>query len=74
MRCAYCSTQTPTMHNDLSPQEEGRIDVLSDDSIRYWIAKLNITEQQLRNAVFIVGSRSEDVVAYLRRHGFIKNQ
>jgi hypothetical protein len=50
---------------------EERINVLSEMEIAYWCNQLSITEQQLRNAIFIEGPLLNNVIAYLIRHGLI---
>ncbi|HEU4471502.1 MAG TPA: DUF3606 domain-containing protein [Flavisolibacter sp.] len=67
-----CMSNLFAMHttNEAEKNEE-RIDVLSDSSIHFWINELRITEQQLRNAVFIAGPLVKDVIAYLKRHGLM---
>jgi hypothetical protein len=60
-----------TTNTNSSYQENLKINVLIDAEVEYWIKEFGITEQQLRNAVFIAGSTIKDVKDYLRKHGLI---
>jgi hypothetical protein len=57
-----------SLHSD---NGEERINLLSEMEIAYWCNKLCITEQQLRNAIFIEGPLVKNVIDYLIRHGLI---
>ena len=48
-----------------------RINILSEDHITFWTKHLKVTEQQLRNAIFICGPVVKDVKQYLERNGHI---
>lgn len=48
---------------------EERINVLSEEDIKNWSQYFGISEQQLRNAVFIEGPYVSNVHEYLKRHG-----
>ena len=52
---------------DPTPPES--INVLSDEEVQYWSAQLGVTEQQLRNAVFMEGPLLHNVRAWLQQHG-----
>jgi hypothetical protein len=55
-----------------TPHQDGlKINFLIDAEVEYWIKELGVTEQQLRNAVFIAGSTIKDVKHYLRKHELI---
>jgi hypothetical protein len=45
--------------------ERDRIDVSSDNELKYWIQKLDCTETELREAIERVGPLVRDVVPYL---------
>jgi hypothetical protein len=60
-----------TLNSQNPGKGEERINVLSEMEIAYWCSKLCITEQQLRNAIFIEGPMVNNVIAYLIRHGLI---
>lgn len=45
------------------------INVLSDDDIALWTKQLQITEDQLRKAVFLAGPLVTDVKKYLEKRG-----
>jgi hypothetical protein len=53
---------------------ENRINILDEDQVYHWMTRLQVTEQQLRNAVFISGPLISDVKAYLSRHGHISEE
>lgn len=48
------------------------INILNDQSVQYWTKQFGVTEQQLRNAVFIEGPEVKKVQAYLLRHGYVQ--
>jgi hypothetical protein len=60
-----------TVNSQNPDKGEERINVLSEMEIAYWCNKLCITEQQLRNAIFIEGPLVNNVIAYLIRHELI---
>lgn len=60
------ATYLDELHNG-----DERINVLNENELRIWSLRLGITEQQLRNAIFIEGPLLKEVKNYLRRHGLI---
>lgn len=46
------------------PAEPGTVDVSEIWELEYWMGVFAVSEEQLRNAVEAVGSRSEDVKAF----------
>ncbi|CAH0348215.1 DUF3606 domain-containing protein [Aquabacterium sp. CECT 9606] len=50
----------------MSNQTLERIDVNSDQALTTWAEKLNVTSQQIRDAVAAVGDHPEDVELYLK--------
>lgn len=63
------------MHDHQQPAAAPRqIDVLCDQSILFWTSHFGITEQQLRNAVFIEGPAIGNVASYLERHGHVQDK
>jgi hypothetical protein len=62
-----------TPFNPNHPSQAGqKINVLNEQAIVYWTRHFGITEQQLRNAIFIEGPFEKDVRTYLQRHGLIQ--
>ena len=53
---------------NLAPSNTGmdRIDLVSDASIAEWTKKLDVTEEQLKEAVSAVGDRATDVEMHLK--------
>lgn len=51
-------------HEFEGPRDRGRIDVGSDDEIRWWADQLGVTNVAIIDAVTAVGPRADDV----RRH------
>jgi hypothetical protein len=63
------------MHSFTPASDSSRlINILNDREISYWTTAFGVTEQQLRNAVFIAGKSAEEVEAYLRRNGHIDRE
>ena len=60
-----------TAKTNTTHQDDLKINVLIDAEVEYWMKECDITEQQLRNAVFIAGSTVKDVKDYLKKHGLI---
>lgn len=60
------ATHLDELHNG-----DERINVLNENELRIWSIRLGITEQQLRNAIFIEGPLLWEVKNYLRRHGLL---
>ena len=52
--------------------ECARINILNDEQVRFWTLHLDVTEQQLRNAVFIAGPIIKEVKKYLKQHGHLR--
>lgn len=54
--------------NTLAPNATGpdRIDANSDESLARWSKKLNVTAEQLKDAVNAVGDRATDVEMHLK--------
>lgn len=57
----------PDNPNVRGPQDAARINVNQTYEVRYWCGVLNCTEQQLRDAVKVVGPMVADVRRYLGR-------
>ena len=60
-----------TVNSQHPDKGDERINLLSEMEITFWCSKLRITEQQLRNAIFIEGPLVNNVINYLVRHGLI---
>lgn len=54
--------------------EQAKINVLSDEDVKRWSVYFNISDEQLRNAVFIAGPLVQDVREFLLRKGLISNR
>jgi hypothetical protein len=57
------------MRDGLSPQDgtnRAHIDVGREDDLHYWCDHLDLSENELKDAVFAVGNRVEDVRKYLQ--------
>ena len=54
------------MADDPSTQQGQRIDMDREDARREWSRKLDVTEEQLQEAVRAVGSRASDVEDHLK--------
>lgn len=56
------------MADDHSPRigTDKRIDVGREDELLYWCDQLDLSENELKDAVFAVGNRLEDVMKYLK--------
>ncbi|MBF0294990.1 MAG: DUF3606 domain-containing protein [Magnetococcales bacterium] len=50
-----------------APQDPKKINIHQDHEIKYWTEKLNITEQQLREAVRTVGVMVDDIKRHLKK-------
>lgn len=48
--------------------EYARINILKDEQIKFWTTHLQVTEEQLRYAVFICGPIMKDIKGFLERH------
>ena len=46
--------------------DRSRINVNQDHELRYWMASLDVTEDELRAAVRAVGASADEVREYLR--------
>jgi Protein of unknown function (DUF3606) len=49
-----------------APPDRARINVNRGQDVQYWTHKLGCTLPQLQHAVKMVGSRADDVAAYLK--------
>ena len=45
-----------------------RINILKEEQIKFWTRHLQVTEEQLRYAVFICGPIMKDIKGFLERH------
>ncbi|MDO9404953.1 MAG: DUF3606 domain-containing protein [Polaromonas sp.] len=57
-----------TNDSHISPEGTGpdRIDLHSDEAVKVWKERLNVTDLQLREAVQAVGDRATDVEMHLK--------
>jgi hypothetical protein len=46
--------------------DRSRINVNQDHELRYWMASLDVTEDELRAAVRVVGASADELREYLR--------
>lgn len=53
--------------NDFVPTDFTRIDASNEDELIWWMRKLGVSYEQLRQAVDYVGPDSEKVAFYLNR-------
>jgi hypothetical protein len=54
--------------------ESARINILKDEQVDFWTKQLGVTEQQLRNAVFICGPIVKEVKKYLKQQGQLNKE
>jgi hypothetical protein len=52
---------------DRGPRDRSRIDINEDYEVRYWTKELNVTPEQLEQAVNQVGPMVENVKKHLKK-------
>lgn len=70
LRCQFCFGDI-NMESNNEPAilpDYARINILNDDQVVFWTKHLNVTERQLRNAVFISGPIAKHVKEYLDKN------